>query len=697
MPWKLGNKGILLDIRSYISYIKCVKIGGGLRISHIVSGIICYFRISSRLVLRIKPVLKLKNILITLFVGVITTGSVAVAVDIEALLSSMTLDEKIGQMTQAERGGATADDVRDYYLGSILSGGGSAPGSNTPSGWADMHDAYQNAALSTRLGIPIIYGIDAVHGHNTVINATIFPHNIGLGAARDPDLVEEIGRITAKEVACTGLEWTFGPCLTVPRDERWGRTYEGFGEDPELQTLLAGHYVKGFQGTTMGGERIIACAKHWVGDGGTSGGVDQGNTVCNETTLRNIHMKGYLEAIDQNVGTVMPSYSSWNGVKMHENSYLINDVLKGELGFDGFVISDWEAVYSLSGSNYEQKVANMVNAGVDMAMEPYNWRSWITALKSDVTSGAVTMTRINDAVRRILTVKSRSGVFETPLADRTLVNSGALGCSAHRAVAREAVRKSLVLLKNDNILPIPKNSHVFVAGKCADNIGYQCGGWTITWQGGSGNITSGTTILQGIQDAVAGTGTVTFNQNGTGASGHDVAIVVIGETPYAEGSGDDGDLSLDSTDTTCLNNVRASGVPMVVVLVSGRPLMVSSYIGNWDAFVAAWLPGTEGNGVADVLFGDYNFTGKLPHTWPRTISQVPINNGDSTYDPLFPYGYGLRYCDICDLDGDGSINWGDVYLMGQNWLTAGPVGDVDGSGTVDLLDFAACANKWLTK
>jgi beta-glucosidase len=642
-----------------------------------------------------KLMLKLKNILITLFVGVITTGSVAAAVDIEALLSSMTLDEKIGQMTQAERGGATPADVENYYLGSILSGGGSAPSSNTPTGWADMHDNFQNAALSTRLGIPIIYGIDAVHGHNNVIGATIFPHNIGLGATRDPNLVEEIGRITAKEVACTGLEWTFSPCVTVPRDERWGRTYEGFGEDPQLQTLLAGRYVKGFQGTTMGGERIIACAKHFVGDGGTSGGVNGGNTVCDETTLRNIHMKGYLAAIDQNVGTVMPSYSSWNGVQMHENSYLINNVLKGEFGFDGFVISDWDAVNGVSGSTYKQKVANMVNAGVDMAMVPYSWQDWITALKSDVGSGAVSMTRIDDAVRRILRIKSRSGVFENPLADRTLVNSGAVGCAEHRAVARKAVRKSLVLLKNDNILPISKNSNVFVAGKCANNIGYQCGGWTISWQGGSGNITSGTTILQGIQDAVAGTGTVTFNQTGTGASGHDVAIVVIGETPYAEGSGDDGDLSLDSTDITCLNNVLGSGVPMVVVLVSGRPLMVNNYIGNWDAFVAAWLPGTEGNGVADVLFGDYNFTGKLPHTWPRTISQVPINNGDSSYDPLFAYGYGLKYCDICDLDGNGSINWHDVDLMCRNWLTVGPVGDVDGNGIVNFLDFAVCSNKWL--
>jgi beta-glucosidase len=505
-----------------------------------------------------------------------------------------------------------------------------------------MHDAYQNAALSTRLGIPMLYGIDAVHGHSNVVGATIFPHNIGLGAARDPNLVEEIGRITAKEVACTGLEWTFAPCTAVVRDERWGRTYEGFGEHPELQTLLAGRYVKGLQGTTMSGERIIACAKHFAGDGGTSGGVDQGNTVCDETTLRNIHLKGYPEAIANNVGTIMPSYSSWNGVKMHENHYLLTNVLKTEFGFEGFLISDWEALHQLSGANDTADMILMVNAGVDMAMEPNHWREWITAIKNAVNTGSISVARINDAVRRILKVKNDSGLFDTPLADRTLVNSGALGSAAHRAVAREGVRKSLVLLKNDGLLPLPRNSHVFVAGKNANNIGNQCGGWTITWQGSSGNITSGTTILQGIQNAVtAGGGSVTFSENGIGSAGHDVAIVVIGETPYAESAGDNSSLALDSTDINCLNNI--SGIPTVVVLVSGRPMMISNYINAWDAFVAAWLPGTEGDGVAEVLFGDYDFTGKLPHSWPRNIGQVPINYGDASYDPLFPYGFGLNH------------------------------------------------------
>jgi beta-glucosidase len=586
-------------------------------------------------------ILKIMHVLVLLLLMMTMASSVAASVDIEALISAMTLDEKIGQMTQGERNSTTPADVRNYYIGSILSGGGSHPSSNTPTGWADMHDDYQNAALSTRLGIPMMYGIDAVHGHSNVVGATIFPHNIGLGATRDPNLIEEIGRITAREVACTGLEWTFAPCVAVVRDERWGRTYEGFGEDPELSAMLGGRFIKGLQGTTMDGENIIACVKHFLGDGGTSGGDDQGNTICTEQQLRELHLPGYSEAIANNVATIMPSYSSWNGMKMHENKYLLTDVLKTELGFEGFLISDWEAVHQLSGGSYEDDVVLMINAGVDMGMEPGDWLTWINTVKNAVNHGRITMTRIDDAVRRILTVKNNSGLWDTPLADRTLVNSGDLGSAAHRAVAREAVRKSLVLLKNDGILPLSKGANVFVAGKNANNIGNQCGGWTISWQGDSGAITPGTTILQGIQNEVAaGGGMVTFNESGDGSAGHDVAIVVIGETPYAEGSGDDSDLTLDSADLNWLNKIS---IPVVVVLVSGRPMMVSDSIGGWNAFVAAWLPGTEGDGVAQVLFGDYDFTGKLPHTWPRTIGQVPINVGDASYDPLFAYGFGLDH------------------------------------------------------
>ena len=625
--------------------------------------------------------------------AVVAAGSAAMALtpaEIDALVASMTLDEKVGQMTQAERGTASPTDVQNYNLGSILSGGGSHPSSNTAAGWADMHDDYQNAAMNTRLGIPILYGVDAVHGHSNVVGATIFPHNIGLGATRDPNLIEEIGRITAKEVRATGLEWTFAPCVSVVRDERWGRTYEGFGEHPELATMFSGRFVKGLQGTgTMNGERIVACAKHFAGDGGTLGGDDQGNTICTEQELRDIHMPGYLEAIANNVATIMPSYSSWNGVKMHEHGYLLTDVLKTELGFQGFLISDWHAVDQLSGSSFYEDVVLAVNAGIDMGMQPNNWRDWISNLKIAAGNGDIPMSRIDDAVRRILEIKNAAGLLDgvtaNIYADRTLVNGGVLGAQAHRDVAREAVRKSLVLLKNDGILPLSKGANVFVAGKNANDIGNQCGGWTISWQGGSGNITPGTTILEGIQNEVAaGGGSVTFSENGSGSAGHDVAIVVIGETPYAEGNGDDTDLALDNTDINCLNNVANAGIPTVVVLVSGRPMITTTEISNSNAFVAAWLPGTEGDGVAEVLFGDYDFTGTLPHTWPRNIGQVPINFGDATYDPLFAYGFGLDHGTILPSVTITSPASGATVPAGNITITADASTT---SGTVDRVEF----------
>ena len=398
--------------------------------------------------------LRPRSLSIALLLILITAGSAfaLTPAEIDALIASMSLDEKVGQMTQAERGTASPTDVQNYYLGSILSGGGSVPSPNTPTGWADMHDGYQNAAMNTPLGIPILYGVDAVHGHNNVVGAPVFPHNIGLGATRDPDLVEEIGRITAKEVRATGLEWTFAPCVAVVRDERWGRTYEGFGEHPELATMFSGRYVKGLQGTgSMTGERVVACAKHFVGDGGTTGGDDQGNTDCDITELRNIHMPGYVETINESVGTIMPSYSSWNGVKMHESA-LLNDVLKNplDLAFDGFLISDWHAVDQVSGSNFYEDVVISVNAGIDMGMQPGNWRDWISNLKTAAGNGDIPMLRINDAVRLILQIKNEAGLLDgvtaNILADRTLVNGGTFGSAAHRDVAREAVRKSLVLL-----------------------------------------------------------------------------------------------------------------------------------------------------------------------------------------------------------------------------------------------------------
>jgi beta-glucosidase len=565
-----------------------------------------------------------------------TTPSGGTTPDIESLLGQMTLEEKIGQMTQAERGSLLSpSEVATYFIGSVLSGGGSAPPDSSPAGWAVFYDSLQTAALSTRLKIPIVYGIDAVHGHNNVRGAVIFPHNIGLGCTRSAALVERVTRATAEEVAATGLDWTFSPCIAVARDIRWGRTYESFGETPELVSDMAAAAVRGYQPT------ILACAKHYLADGGTAGGVDQGDAQISEATLRAIHLPGYRAAVGAGVGSVMASFSSWNGLKMHGNRYLLTDVLKGELGFTGFIVSDWAAIDQLPG-DYATEIATSINAGVDMAMVPNRHAEFFNTLRADVQSGRVPISRIDDAVRRILRQKVALNLFEKPLSDRSLVSQ--VGSDAHRQVAREAVHQSLVLLKNGGLLPLSKMTpRIHVAGRNADDIGNQCGGWTITWQGSSGAITPGTTILQGIRSAVQGGATVTYSRDGSGAGGASVGVVVIGETPYAEGLGDRTDLSLGSADIQAVRAVKRAGIPTVVVLVSGRPLIIDSILGDADAIVAAWLPGTEGEGVADVLFGDYAPSGKLSHSWPRSNGQIPINWGDAGYNPLFPYGYGLSY------------------------------------------------------
>jgi beta-glucosidase len=569
-----------------------------------------------------------------------------VATRVADLLSRMSLDEKIGQMTQAERVSATNADVTTFRLGSLLSGGGSAPSPNNATSWANMYDGFQGAALATPLGIPMIYGVDAVHGHNNVNGATIFPHNIGLGATRDPALVESIGRATAEEVSGTGIDWDFAPCLCVARNDRWGRTYESYGEKPELPTQMA-TIITGLQGATLGGPAsVLATAKHYVGDGGTTNGTDQGNTQLTEAELRAIHLPPFQEAVRRNVGSVMISYSSWNGVKAHGNQFLITTVLKTELGFSGFVVSDWNGIDQIDGAAgfTATEVRTAVNAGIDMVMVPDQWRNFITLLRGEVQAGRVTMARIDDANRRILTKKFELGLFEHPLTDRTYTST--VGSSAHRAIARQAVRESQVLLKNaGNVLPLATaGGKIFVAGKSADNIGLQSGGWTISWQGGSGAVTPGTTILQGIRNTVGASTTVTFNAAGTGIdSSYRAAIAVVGETPYAEGAGDrPSGMGLDATDLATINTLRASGVPVVVVLVSGRPLDIATQLPNWNALLASWLPGTEGQGVADVLFGVSQPTGKLPVTWMSSASQQPINDGDGKA-PLFPYGFGLTY------------------------------------------------------
>jgi beta-glucosidase len=557
------------------------------------------------------------------------------------LIGRMNLDEKIGQMVQTERNFENVNAViKDYYLGSILSGGGSVPGNNSATSWVNMYNGMQNSANTTRLKIPIIYGIDAVHGNNNVFGATIFPHNIGLGCTRDTVLVKQCAQATAIEVAAVGLNWTFSPCIAVPRDIRWGRTYEGFGETPELQQVMARAAVTGYQGDSTGSPyRILACAKHFIGDGGTEYGTNAGNTILTETDLRRIHLPGYIAAINSGVGSVMVSFNSWNGALCHGHDYLITDLLKGELGFDGFVVSDWEGVKYLS-DDFKTAIKISVNAGIDMFMEPTRPIEFITNLKELVNAGMVPMSRIDDAVKRILAVKFRMHLFERRFASMAMADS--LGNENHRNIAREAVRKSIVLLKNEgDLLPLSKTSgKILVAGTKANEIGSQCGGWTISWQGSTGQITTGTTILNAVKSA-RGSANVIYSANGTTTASVNFAIVVVGETPYAEGQGDSPNPQLTTAELNIIQKVKELNIPYVVLLISGRPMLVTDVIADADAFVACWLPGTEALGITDVLFGDYRFTGKLSHTWPSTISQEPINLGDNPYNPLFPFGYGL--------------------------------------------------------
>ncbi len=587
------------------------------------------------------------------------TGFRAEDEQVDALLSQMTLAEKIGQMTQAELGALEdPSEVTELYLGSVLSGGNADPASgNSLQAWTDTYDAYQRAALETRLGIPILYGVDAVHGHNNVLGAVIFPHNIGLGATHDADLVRRVAEITSVEVRATGIQWTFAPGVMVPRDERWGRTYEGFSEDPEIVSNLGAAAVRGFQrnGDLTNPLALLATAKHFLGDGGTlagtatfgdSTGLDQGDMRVSEDEMRRIHLAPYRAAVDAGVGSIMPSYSSWNGQKMSGDSYLLTDVLKGELGFDGFLISDYNAVNQLD-PDFKTAIGLSINAGMDMVMVPQMYREFIGYLIELVQEGIVPQTRIDDAVRRILRVKSAMGLLDksrSQLADRSL--QAAFGSAEHRQVAREAVRKSLVVLENDgDVLPLSKNARrIHLAGPGANDIGMQCGGWTIAWQGEAGAVTSGgTTILDAIRAAASSETDVTFTADGSDAEGADVAVVVIGEQPYAEFFGDDLDLTLDPQQVAIVRRLKDTGLPVVVVLLSGRPLIVNELLGLADAVVAAWLPGTEGAGVADVLFGDYPPTGKLSYSWPRSIEQIPINVGDADYEPLFPIGFGLTY------------------------------------------------------
>jgi beta-glucosidase len=601
------------------------------------------------------------------------------------LLSRMTLAEKIGQMTQAERASVDADTTKitNDHLGSVLSGGGSVPTPNTPSAWADMVDRYQKAALATRLRIPLLYGIDTVHGDGNMYGATVFPHNIGLGATRDPGLVADVEHIAAEETRTTGPQWAFAPCICAARDDRWGRTYESFSEDPalveQMETAIEG--FQGRRGELDRPDRVLATAKHFAGDGLTTYGtgsnnhttgsypIDQGVDQVDRATFYRLALRQYVPAIQRyHVGTVMPSYSDvdWtedglgNRINMHANQELIQGWLKGQQGFDGFVISDYNGIDHIDpGATFASQVSKGANAGIDMFMQPQNFERFESTLTAEVNAGRVPMSRIDDAVRRILTKKFELGLFEHPYTNRKYIDQ--VGSQQHRAVARRAVSESQVLLENrGGVLPLRRDGDVYVAGSNADNIGNQAGGWTLTWQGGSTNQIPGTTILQGIRGESHGN--VTYSKDASAPiDPNATGVVVVGETPYAEGFGDVGGpqwgydpadngvlrpqqtMQLNAADKAAVDKVCSQAAKCVVVVVSGRPLILDpAQLGEVDGLVEAWLPGSEGEGVSDTLFGRRPYTGKLPVTWPRTLAQEPINVGDANYDPLYPFGYGLR-------------------------------------------------------
>ncbi|QOL24558.1 glycoside hydrolase family 3 C-terminal domain-containing protein [Thalassotalea sp. LPB0316] len=594
-----------------------------------------------------------------------------VEASVKSLLSTMTLEQKVAQMIQPEIRDITVEDMRKYGFGSYLNGGGSFPNNNkqsTPQDWINLAEAMYQASIDDSLDgstIPTMWGTDAVHGHNNVIGATLFPHNIGLGAMNNPELIEKIAEITAKEVMVTGIDWVFAPTVAVARDDRWGRTYESYSEDPAIVKAYSKAIVKGLQGHADGDflsdKRVISTVKHFLGDGGTEKGDDQGDNIASEQALFDIHAQGYVGGLTAGSQSVMASFNSWHGEKIHGKKYLLTDVLKDKMGFDGFVVGDWNGHGQIQGCTNDN-CPQAVNAGLDMYMVPTSaWKPLYENTIAQVKSGIISQARIDDAVSRILRVKIRAGLFEKPSpANRQYSGKTELiGAQAHRDIARQAVRESLVLLKNkDNLLPLAPKQHVLVAGNGADNIGKQSGGWTVTWQGTGNNnndFPGGTSIYDGIaQKVTAAGGKVTLNVEGEYQEKPDVAIVVFGEDPYAEGHGDRDNLDYqrgEKTDLALLTKLKAQGIPVVSVFISGRPMWVNAELNASTAFVAAWLPGSEGVGVSDVLFteanGDvaYDFTGKLSFSWPNSANQAVLNKGDDDYQPLLPYGFGLKYGD----------------------------------------------------
>jgi beta-glucosidase len=574
------------------------------------------------------------------------------------LLSSMTIEEKVGQMIQGERASVSPSDIKEYNLGSVLNGGGSIPGDNVDN-WFRMYVLYQLGAKESSSGIPIIFGTDSVHGNNNLLNATLFPHNIGLGAANDPELMRRIGEVVAKETRLTGISWTFAPAVSIAQDIRWGRTYESYSESTLLVSGLTASFIEGLQNAG-----VSATAKHFIADGGTLNGIDQGNAVLTDQQIRDIHLPPYQEAIEAGVDTIMISYSSIRGTKMHGSYYWIQTVLKDEMGFEGFIISDYDAIHQLPGSHYNQ-VVNSINAGIDMLMEPNDWKNAYNDILAGYNNGDISESRINDAVRRILSVKYKRGLFTE---DIFRYQPELLANQAHLDVAREAVRKSLVLLKNnDNSLPLTKNQKIAIVGPGADDFGLMFGGWSLGWQGAvdpKSGLDAGfgqykkearaTTIYDGFVEALIGSsGSIV-----TDVSQADTVIVVLAETPYAEYHGDDTNLGIitgrrahpgNAQAIQIAQNAQAQGKNVVGILLSGRPLLINSVLQHFDAFIAAWLPGSEGgHGIADVVFGDFNFTGKTPFVWYFDSTKFGQNSNSATYNPndyLFPLGFGLKYPD----------------------------------------------------
>ncbi len=593
---------------------------------------------------------------------------------ISELMARMTLEEKVGQVVQADISAVTPDEVREYNLGSVLNGGSSAPGGDnrtTPDKWLELADEFWDASTDTSdggVGIPTVWGTDAVHGNSNVLGATLFPHNIGLGMANDPELMAEIGRVTAKEILVTGLDWTFAPTIAVARNDRWGRTYESYSEDPRIVAAYAPKIIEGIQGVLgsddfLSDDHMFATAKHFVGDGGTTDGVDQGNTTMSEADFRVIQAAGYPAAVNAGVQSVMASFNSYHGRKLHGYKELLSDVLVGRMGFDGFVVGDWNGHGQVAGCSSTSCAASF-DAGLDMFMAPDSWKGIYESTLAQVRSGEISVQRLDEAVARILRVKMRAGVFDSgrPSTRKHAGNYALLGAPEHRAVARDAVRKSLVMLKNEQgLLPLSPHMNVLVAGDGADNIGKQSGGWTLNWQGNDNlneHFPNGDSIFDGIKEAVStGEGSATLSVDGSYSVRPDAAIVVFGEDPYAEGIGDRPHVDFDSDGgLELLRQFREAGIPTVSLFISGRPMWVNPEINASDAFVAVWLPGSEGGGIADVVFGDnsgearYDFAGRLSFSWPRTANQVNVNVGDTDYSPLFPYGFGLRY------DDDGSLS-----------------------------------------